>query len=256
MEKMFTTDLLTVKQFGDRVTMGAAAADDAAKVIEKLQAEKGSINIIFGSAPSQDDILSALIKDSRIDWTRIKAYHLDEYVGLSSEDTRSFASYLKLHVIDNVNIPAESVHYINTMQDADKECATYTNDLLSEGVDVVFLGIGENGHIAFNDPDVADFNDPKPMKQVMLDDMCRQQQVNDKCFNSFDEVPKTAVTLTIPTIMSGKYLFCSVPGPTKANAVAETLSGEISEKCPATIMRRHNNAILYIDSQSAAKLEG
>ncbi len=255
MKKLFMSDMLTVKQFDDRVTMGAATADDAATIIEKLQSEKPYINIIFGSAPSQDDVLAALVKDNRIDWKRVRAYHLDEYVGLDKDNTRSFANYLKLHVIDNVDIPADAVHYINTVDDVAQECETYTKDLLAEGVDVVFLGIGENGHIAFNDPDVADFNDPKPIKQVLLDDKCRQQQVNDKCFDSFDEVPKTAVTLTIPTIMSGDYLFCTVPGPTKAVAVAETLEGDISEKCPASILRRHKNAILYIDKQSASKLK-
>ena len=116
------------------------------------------------------------------------------------------------------------------------------------------MGIGENGHIAFNDPPVADFNDPKMVKPVQLDEICRNQQVNDGCFAKIDDVPKTAITLTVPTLFAGKQLFCIVPAKTKANAVRATVKGEIGEACPATILRRHANAVLYLDSDSGALL--
>ena len=131
----------------------------------------------------------------------------------------------------------------------------YTALLKSHPVDIVCMGIGENGHIAFNDPHVAEFSDPKMVKVVALDDVCRQQQVNDGCFEKIDDVPKTALTLTIPTLVSAGYNFCVVPAPTKANAVKNTVYGEISEKCPASILRNKKNAIMYCDKDAASLLD-
>jgi glucosamine-6-phosphate deaminase len=148
------------------------------------------------------------------------------------------------------------VNYIDiSATDADAECARYASILGESPIDIVVMGIGENGHIAFNDPPVADFCDAAAVKPVALDAVCRQQQVNDGCFASLSDVPKTAITLTVPTLFAGGALFCIVPAKTKAVAVKNTLSGEIGEWCPATVLRRHEDAVLYLDADSGALLE-
>ena len=152
-------------------------------------------------------------------------------------------------------LPFKSVNYINGQaEDMQKECERYSALLKKNPVDIVLLGIGENGHIAFNDPHVADFNDKALVKAVKLDDVCRQQQVNDGCFSAIDKVPQFALTLTIPTLVSAKHLVCTVPAATKAWAVERTVNGEISEQCPATIMRLHDDATMYCDSDSGKDL--
>ena len=147
------------------------------------------------------------------------------------------------------------MNYIDiSAKDADAECERYAKILADNPTDIVVMGIGENGHIAFNDPPVADFNDKKAVKPVQLDEICRNQQVNDGCFAKIEDVPKTAITLTVPTLFKGDHLFCIVPAKTKANAVRATVCDEINEKCPATVLRLHKNAKLYLDMDSSALL--
>lgn len=240
---------LMVKIFDSRQSMGEEAANEAAAKIKELLAQKSEINIIFAAAPSQNEFLASLIEDKDIEWNKINAFHMDEYIGISKDAPQAFGNFLKDKIFEKVNF--KSVNYIDvSAQDAEKECERYSTLLKKYPADIICLGIGENGHIAFNDPPVADFNDKKLVKVVELEEKCRQQQVNDGCFKTLNDVPKYAVTLTIPALMAGKYLFCIVPGGTKTEAVTNTVNGEISEACPASILRNHKNAILYVDKDS------
>lgn len=245
MLKEITKDNLKVKIFENRTAMGECAADEIAQCVAKLLGEKEEINMIFAAAPSQNDMLEALCGKA-LPWERINALHMDEYVGLDKNHPQSFGKYLYDHVFGKVNF--KSVKYISDYGES------YAEILKKEHIDIICLGIGENGHIAFNDPGVADFNDTELIKKVKLDDVCRMQQVHDGCFPTFDDVPEYALTLTVPEMFSADYLFCVVPAKTKTEAVWRTVNEEISENCPATIMRRHSAATMYCDKDSGAKL--
>lgn len=236
---------LAVRVFEDRAQLGAAAAAAAADTIRKLLEIHPEINIIFAAAPSQNEFLEALQKQEGISWNRINAFHMDEYIGLPSDAPQGFGNFLKVRLFDL--LPFATVNYI---RDKDQYAAL----LQQHPAHVVCMGIGENGHLAFNDPPVADFNDPETVKVVTLDPICRQQQVNDSCFVSLEEVPVQALTLTIPALMKAPYIFCMVPGPTKAQAVYDTLHREVVELYPSTILRAHPAAVLFTDKESAALL--
>jgi len=249
--KPFKVDKLEVAVYTDRAEMGEQAAKEVeAKILELLE-EKSELRMIFAAAPSQNDVLAYLRQSERIPWEKINAFHMDEYIGLDEDAPQRFANFLKEHLFDRVNFKA--VHLIHGDEDPRAECKRYAALLTEKPIDIVCLGIGENGHIAFNDPPVADFDDPAAVKVVELDHACRQQQVNDGCFASLDKVPRQAITLTIPMLMGGEYLFCVVPGPTKKEAVAATLEAEISTDCPATILRKHPHCKLYLDHASYGK---
>ena len=249
----FKKDKMQVKIFADRDEMGKGAAADIANCIKKLLKEKDEINMIFAAAPSQNDMLFHLLNEEGIEWERINAFHMDEYVGLDAAAPQCFSNFLRKHIFDQK--PFKSVNCINAAAtDAEAECERYSKLLIENPVDIVCMGIGENGHIAFNDPHVAEFNDKKVVKVVELDDVCRTQQVHDGCFDKLESVPKYAITLTIPTLMSAGYNFCVVPAKTKAEAVKRTVNDEINEKCPATILRKKENAVLYCDEQSSSLL--
>ncbi|MDD6312867.1 MAG: glucosamine-6-phosphate deaminase [Firmicutes bacterium] len=251
--KEFSKDKLKVKIFDTRDSMGACAASECAAKMKELLNQKSEINMIFAAAPSQNEFLKSLYTDPEIDFTRINAFHMDEYVGLEKDAPQGFGNFLRDRIFSKA--PFKSVTYLNGLaEDIDAECERYSALLREHPIDIVCMGIGENGHIAFNDPPVADFNDKKLVKVVELDDICRQQQVNDGCFAKFDDVPTHALSLTVPMLFSGDYLFCMVPAATKANAVYDTINGDISEKCPASILRKHDNAVLYVDSDSGAKI--
>lgn len=251
--KAFEKDKLKVEIYDTRAEMGNAAARDIKAKIAQLLAEKREINMIFAAAPSQNEVLAALADDGQIEWNRVNAYHMDEYIGLSADAPQGFGNFLKAHIFGRA--PFKSVHYIDcTAADPDKEAARYEKLLGDNPPDVVVMGIGENGHIAFNDPPVADFKDARGAKVVKLDEVCRNQQVHDGCFARLEEVPKYAITLTVPTLVSAPWLFCIVPAKTKANAVKECLTGEIGEHCPASILRLQENAVLYLDKDSASLL--
>lgn len=252
--KSYEIDLLKVKIMPDRTEMGKIAAKDIHDKIVSLLSEKAEINMIFAAAPSQNDVLNSLVEYSDIDWSRINAYHMDEYIGLSKDlADKSFGKYLNDHIFGKV--PFKSINLIDsTATDSDAECKRYAKLLADNPTDIVVMGIGENGHIAFNDPWIAKFDDEETVKVVPLDEVCRRQQVNDGCFESLDLVPKHAMTLTCTTLFAGKNLFCIVPAKTKAAAVKRTLEGEICEDCPATILRRHKRAVLYLDGDSSSLL--
>ncbi len=249
----FTCEKLTVKKADSRAEMGKIAAADCAETLRKLLAEKDTVSMIFAAAPSQNETLAALCAEPGIDWNRVIAFHMDEYVGLANDHPQSFGTYLREHVFSL--LPFKAIHYLKgDAADPAEECARYGKLLADNPVDIVCLGIGENGHIAFNDPGVADFDDPVPVKLAELDNVCRMQQVHDGCFPTIDDVPTHAFTLTIPSLTNAAHLFCSVPAATKAEAVYRTCNEEITENCPATIMRRHSHAVMYVDPDSGAKL--
>ncbi|MDD4125305.1 MAG: glucosamine-6-phosphate deaminase [Eubacteriales bacterium] len=233
--------------------MGLAAAKDAAFVIKKLLGEKNEISVIFAAAPSQNDFLECLVADKTIDFRRINGFHMDEYVGLDPKAPQAFGQFLRDRLFEKV--PFKSVNYINgCAADINAECERYASLLNDAKADIVCMGIGENGHIAFNDPHEAHFDDKKAVKIVSLDEVCRRQQVNDGCFEDISKVPTHAFTLTIPTLTAPEYIFCVVPASTKANAVHTLLNGDIGEYCPCTILRKHKNAILYTDKDSASRI--
>ena len=244
---------LKYRVYGNRADMGKAAAADCAAAIKKLLAEKDEISMIFAAAPSQNDFLESLTADKSVDFSRINAFHMDEYVGLDPHAPQAFGQFLRDRLFGKVKF--KSVHYIKgTAADIEAECARYSKALKKAKPDIVCMGIGENGHIAFNDPHEAFFFDSKAVKVVTLDEKCRMQQVHDGCFDSLSLVPTHAVTLTIPTLMAPEYVFCVVPAPTKADAVYTMLKGEIGEYCPCTILRRHGNSVLYTDKDSAKRI--
>ncbi len=248
----FTSDRLRVRTYPNRLQMGRAAAADIEDAVERVIEEKGGCNIIFAAAPSQNEVLSALAASDRIDWFRVRAFHMDEYIGLRPDAPQGFANFLRRALFDRV--PFGEVRCMDCTADPEAEARRYGELLKKYPADIVVMGIGENGHIAFNDPHVARFDDPETVKTVELDQVCRMQQVHDGCFKSLDEVPRTALTLTIPALTAPERVFCVVPASAKARAVRDTVLGPISESCPASILRRHNNATLYLDRDSAALL--
>lgn len=250
----FKTDALQVEIFETRDEMGKKAADDVAACIKKELETKDELNMIFAAAPSQNDVLFHLCEKTDIEWEKINAFHMDEYIGLPADAPQGFANFLKDRLFDKK--PFKSVNLINcSAQDPNEESARYSKLLQDNPTNIVVLGIGENGHIAFNDPPVADFDDKFLVKPVELDQICRQQQVNDGCFAKLDDVPKYALTLTIPALTRAAHMFCIVPCSTKAEAVKNTIYSEISTKCPATILRKHQDATLYCDKDAAALID-
>lgn len=250
MIREFKAELLAIKIYPSRSHLGNEAAELASQKIMELLEQKEEINIIFAAAPSQNEFLKTLRLKVGIEWNRINAFHMDEYIGLDANAPQGFGNFLKALIFDS--LPFKSVNYLNGNADnPEEECNRYTTLLQQYPVDIVFMGIGENGHLAFNDPPVADFNDPKSVKVVELDEVCRQQQVNDGCFKSLDDVPSQALTLTLPCLLSADYIFCMVPGNTKSQAVKDTVNAPIKEQYPSTILRKHPNAILFLDTESS-----
>ena len=246
--KEFKVDSLSVKIYGSREAMGAAAAEEAAECLRDLLSRKEEVNVIFAAAPSQNEFLAGLVKAEGIDWGRVVALHMDEYVGLPEDAPQGFGNFLRRAIFDKV--PFKEVFYIGSKAPAEEAIARYDRILSERHVDIVCMGIGENGHIAFNDPHVADFDDSLRIKKVDLDLKCRTQQVHDGCFAALEEVPEYALTLTCPVLFGADHLFCVVPASTKADAVKAMVRGPIGETCPATILRRHKDATLYTDPDS------
>jgi glucosamine-6-phosphate deaminase len=195
--------------------------------------------------------LDALDTAEGIDWSRVEAFHLDEYVGLAPGDVRSFGQWLERHIWSRVQ-PGRIERLDGSNPDPDAECARYGRLLANGGIDLALIGIGENGHLAFNDPHVADFADPLVVKPVEIDEMSRRQQVRDGAFPSFELVPRLAMTVTMSTILASRAISVAVPGPQKAAAVAATLDGPIATACPASALRRHPDAVLFVDEAAAA----
>ena len=251
--KKLVKNQLQIRISDSRVAMGQLAAEDFADELKKLLDVRENLRVIFASAPSQKEFFAHLTTIEGIDFSRITAFHLDEYIGLEADAPQGFGNFLRDHLFSKLSLKA--IHYINGQaSDPEAECVRYSALIAEAPIDIVCMGIGENAHIAFNDPPVADFNDPKLVKIVELDKICRQQQVNDGCFAAFDDVPAYAITLTIPAIMSAKSIYCMVPGPTKADAVYNSLEKEVSTEYPASILRNHASATMYLDLESSSRL--
>jgi glucosamine-6-phosphate deaminase len=250
--KSFYRDKLKVEIFGKKADMGRSAANFVTKILNQAIQERGYASLILGTGASQYPLLDVLLKNE-IDWTKITLFHLDEYIGLSDQHPASFRKFLKERIADKVN-PKKVFYLQGDADDIEFEKKRYEKLLKDNPVDVACIGIGENGHIAFNDPAVADFNDPLYLKVVEMDEACRKQQVGEGWFPTINHVPQMAVTLTITAIMDCKWLCCTVPDERKSEAVFNTLSGEISTSCPASILRKHDNAVLFLDSFAAKRV--
>lgn len=250
--KRFQAGKLEVKVYKTREEMGRSSSEEMCAMLRQLLEIQDEVNIIFAAAPSQEEFLEGLVHAEGLDWHRVNAFHMDEYVGLDENAPQRFGNFLKEHIFGRV--PFKSVFYLNGNEDPTKECIRYTGLLRQYPADIVCMGIGENGHIAFNDPHMALFHDPQSVKLVELDRKSRQQQVHDGCFIRLDDVPAQALTLTIPSLISARYIFCMVPGASKAEAVARTITGGIAEACPASILKAHDHAVLYLDNDSAANI--
>jgi glucosamine-6-phosphate deaminase len=234
-----------------RAAMGQKAGEDIADELRRRLRSQQGVRMIFAAAPSQSEMLTALMLMPDVDWSRITAFHMDEYLGLASEAPQRFGLWLRRAIFDR--LPFAAVHLLEPGTDPEATAAEYTDRLAASPIDIVCCGIGSNGHLAFNDPP-ADLNDPSDVKVVELDTACRQQQVDDRCFDRFDDVPTHALTLTIPRLLAADRIFCCVPGALKKTAVRRTLQDPIDGLVPATALRTHSNWSLYLDEDSAADL--
>jgi glucosamine-6-phosphate deaminase len=236
---------MKINVYESRAAMGRAAAEAVASKVKELLKVKPYVNMVFAAAPSQEEFLAAL-REMQVEWERVNAFHMDEYLELGIDEGQSFGNFLRKRLFSLV--PFQDVFYMDGMTPEQ-----YAVLLSVYTTDIVCLGIGENAHLAFNDPHVARFDDPEEVKVVELDVVCRQQQVNDGCFAYIERVPTHAMTMTIPALMRAGSAFVIVPGARKAEAVRHTLNDEISERYPSTILRRHADAVLFLDRDSAPK---
>ncbi|NOY78657.1 MAG: glucosamine-6-phosphate deaminase [Calditrichaeota bacterium] len=236
--------------FDSKEEMGKEAAQKGADFIRDAIAEKGEANIILATGASQFEMLSFLVQED-VDWTRVTAFHLDEYIGLSASHPASFRKYLKERFADKV--PIKKFHYVNGEGNPEEECKRLGEIISKHPIDVAFVGIGENGHLAFNDPP-ADFETEEPYIIVNLDDECRRQQLGEGWFASLDDVPRQAISMSIRQILKSKAIICTVPDLRKAEAVKKTLEGPITNRVPASILRQHPQAFLFLDKNSASLL--
>jgi glucosamine-6-phosphate deaminase len=243
-------DVLTFKTPEE---MGTAAAEYGAASIKTAIAEKGKANIILATGTSQFEMLKQLVAISDIDWSHVTAFHLDEYIGIPETHPASFRKYLQERFV--ANVPALKVFYAveGDRENPTEECHRLNEIIQRYPVDAAFVGIGENGHLAFNDPP-ADFETKEPFIIVELDEACRQQQLGEGWFASLAEVPRGAISMSIKQILKSRRLIVTVPDKRKAEAVKCTVEGEISTLCPASILQTHSNCTLFLDTESASLL--
>jgi glucosamine-6-phosphate deaminase len=245
---------LRVEIHASREEAGAAAAQAAADALRQLADAHDSIAVVFATGASQFSTLEALTSMNGLPWDRVLGFHMDEYVGIAADHPASFRRYLRERLTSQVAMK-KFLEIDGSAPDAEAAAADYAERLRVAEPHLCLLGIGENGHLAFNDPPVADFGDPLDAKVVQLDELCRQQQVAEGWFASLDEVPQAAITLTIPALMRIPRLIASVPGPRKAAIVRRALTEPVSTACPATILRTHPGATIYLDADSSSELD-
>ena len=233
--------------------MARAAADHAACSLKQLLRELGTVRFLAATGASQLDFLSALRKQPGVDWTRVELFHLDEYVGIGNDHPASFARYIKERIIEPLGIL--NYHLLDGLRDPQELARQMSSELASAPVQLAFCGIGENGHLAFNDPP-ADFEAADPYIIVELDEACRRQQVGEGWFSSLDEVPKRALSISIPWLLKAGEILCIVPDRRKAKVVKACLEGPVSPLAPASILRVHPSAHVFLDTDSAALLDG
>ncbi len=247
-------DSLKIEVYPDKMSAGQAAAAAAASAMRQLAEVTGDIGVIFATGASQIPTLDALTQIPDLPWARIQGFHMDEYEKMEPEHPASFRGYLRERLTSKVSMK-QFYEIDGTVPNLEQLCADYTSKLKAANPQLCLLGIGENGHLAFNDPPVADFYDPKDMKIVELDAACRLQQFAEGWFKSLDEIPTNAVTLTIPALFRVPKLIASVPGPRKAHIVFRSLTEPISTMCPATLLRTHPDCTVYLDQASASELQ-
>jgi len=252
--KATTIDKLKVEVYESSASLGKAAANRVADRLENIIAQDGHANLLLATGASQFDFLEAFRNLDWVKWSAVTTFHLDEYIGIGPDHPASFRKYLHDRIIDTVQ-PGESYFLKGDANDIESEIRRYEQLLKDHPIDIACIGIGENGHLAFNDPPVADFEDPRLVKVVELDQKSRQQQVDEGWFSGLGEVPERALSLTIPAIMQSKMISCVVPDERKAEAVSEALYGPVSEDCPASVLRTHRGATLFLDRNSASRLE-
>jgi len=251
--RSFFKDELEVRIYSDRQEAGAAGAEIAASVLREEISRRGQAAVVLASAVSQDPFLDAL-RRQEVDWGKVTAFHLDEYAGMSDSHPASFRRFQRERLMDHV--PISAFHPLaGDAPDLDAECERYGGLLRDAQPCLVALGIGENGHLAFIDPPVCDFEDPRDVRPVELDDVCRMQQVHDGAFATLAEVPRRALSLTVPFFLRVPRALVFVNGPHKAAAVKTALEGPVTESCPASALRRHPSAILFLDPGAASGLE-
>ena len=246
-------DALPVSVYQTNQEMGAAAADDAAAVLQAAIQARGQANIIIATGNSQLTFLEALSKKPGIDWKKVNVFHMDEYVGIPADHPASFPLFLRRHIIDQVK-PGKFYPIVGQAKDPEKTCAEYERLLRAHPADLCALGIGENGHLAFNDPPLARFDETRWVHVVTLADSCKRQQVGEGHFKTIDDVPNQAISLTIPALLSAKSVLAIVPEARKAEIVYQTLNGPVSPLCPASILRQTAHAHLFLDSNSGARI--
>ena len=241
---------MKISIFKTKEEMGRKAATDGADFIRQAIKQRGSANIILATGASQFEMLAALVKED-VEWSKVTGFHLDEYIGLPETHPASFRKYLKERFAEKVAINA--FHFINGENKPATECQRVGKIIKAHPIDVAFVGIGENGHLAFNDPP-ADFETDEPYIIVKLDEACRGQQLGEGWFKTLDEVPNQALSMSIQQILKSKVIICTVPDSRKASAVKKTIEGEVSPDVPASILQQHPQAMLYLDENAAALL--
>jgi glucosamine-6-phosphate deaminase len=251
--KTFKIDSLQVRVYANREHLAMDAAHEVNDYLQKTLANQGSAAVILATGNSQIQFLEKLIALGGIDWARVTLFHMDEYLGLSADHKASFRKYMRERVESLVK--PRIFHYLEgDALEPINECERYTKLLRAQPIDLCCLGVGENGHLAFNDPPVAHFTDSRSVNIVKLDELCRKQQVGEGHFPSMEAVPQYALTLTIPTLCSAKKMICISPEKRKAAAIRDALKGEISPACPASYLRKQAHAVLLLDGDSASLL--
>jgi glucosamine-6-phosphate deaminase len=248
---------MNIQIMPDKQQMGKSAAAAGAKLIRDALAKRGEANIIVATGASQFEMLAALVAEPDINWNKVTGFHLDEYVGLAIDHPASFRGYLWQRFVSRLPLPLRSFYFLNAepgeAASAAGECTRVGDILRRHPIDVAFVGIGENGHLAFNDPP-ADFETEEPYIVVQLDDACRRQQLGEGWFPTFDDVPKQAISMSVRQIMKSAAIICTVPDERKAEAVRNSVEGDVTPKVPASILQRHKQCTLFLDKPAASLL--
>jgi len=249
----FKIDAATVLIYPTINEMSCAVAAQAAAILKDAISQRGSARMIIGTGTSQEEFIRALARTPGVEWRQVEVFHMDEYLGMRASDPASFVRWVKTNFGDIVH-PGK-VYYMNGgALDVEEECRRYGSLLCSGPINLSCLGFGENGHLAFNDPHVADFSDPVPVKRVELDKHCRMQQVGEGHFPNLEAVPREAITITCPILVGAEHVICCVPERRKAEAVRAALEGPVSPTCPASLVRTHRGALVFLDEEAASLL--
>ena len=238
----------------DKQSLGNRAAASGAATIRAAIKNRGWANIIVATGASQFEMLAALVEEPGINWSRVTGFHLDEYIGITINHPASFRRYLWQRLVSRLPVPMRQFHFIDAETHPGKECARLGNIISTHPVDVAFIGIGENSHIAFNDPP-ADFETPAPYLVVDLDEACRKQQLGEGWFADFTEVPKQAISMSVKQILKSSTIICTAPDARKATAVRDAVEGSLSPDCPASALQEHDNCQLFLDTAAATLLQ-